>query len=459
MKNFSVWLGLWAVFALVLASCAPATTAAIPNTGATATSMPAATSAPAAAPILMSASNPTLGNILTDSKGMTLYIFTKDTSDTSNCYDKCAVSWPPLLVQTGASLNAASGISANLGTTQRKDGTLQLTVNHTPVYYWFKDKAAGDVNGQGVGSVWFVLDTSGNIVKTLLPTTPAAPTTAPTTAAQAGLLMVSKNDVLGNILTDSKGMTLYILTKDTPGTSNCYDKCAQNWPPHVVQSGANLNAGAGINAKLGTTQRKDGTLQLTVNDMPVYYFFKDKAAGDVSGQGVGSVWFVLDASGGIVKTSIPTTPSAPAPAATTAAQGALLMVSKSSALGNILTDSKGMTLYIFLNDTPGTSNCYDQCAAIWPPYTVPQGASLTSNSGVTAKLGTTQRKDGSLQLTVNGMPVYYWAKDKNPGDTTGQGIGSVWFVLDPSGTINKTELPAPAATQAPSASYNSYYRP
>ncbi len=273
----------------------------------------------------------------------------------------------------------------------------------------------------------------------------SAPTAAPTSAPAASqpVLMTANDPTLGNILTDSKGMTIYVFLKDTPGTSNCYDQCAKAWPPLLVQSGAALNAASGINAKLGTTTRKDGTQQLTVNNMPVYDFIKDKKPGDVTGQGVGGVWFVLDTSGNLVKTPLPAAPAAATPAASQAVQGSLLMVANNMALGNILTDSKGMTLYIFTKDTQGTSNCYDQCAAIWPPYTVSQGASLTTGSDITAKLATTTRKDGTLQLTVNGMPVYTFIKDKNPGDTTGQGIGGVWFVVDPTGKPNQTSIVTP----------------
>jgi predicted lipoprotein with Yx(FWY)xxD motif len=196
-----------------------------------------------------------------------------------------------------------------------------------PVYYWFKDTTNADVSGQGVGSVWYVLDASGNIVKTALPTTPAAavaptamstpaPTMAPAAAATSApasgspIIMAANNPSLGMILTDSKGMTLYLFTVDKPGTSNCYDQCAKNWPPLILNQGESLTAASGVSAKLGTTQRKDGTTQVTVNGMPVYYFFKDAKAGDVNGQGVGSVWFVLDSSGNAIQAAPAASPTA-----------------------------------------------------------------------------------------------------------------------------------------------------
>jgi len=125
-------------------------------------------------------------------------------------------------------------------------------------------------------------------------TQPSAATQAP--AAAAASLMVAKNDKLGSFLSDSNGMSLYLFTKDTPNSSNCYDKCAASWPP-LLTSGSPAG-GDGVDAsKLGTTTRKDGSLQVTYNGWPLYYFAKDKQAGDVTGQGVGKVWYVISPSG------------------------------------------------------------------------------------------------------------------------------------------------------------------
>ena len=92
-----------------------------------------------------------LGKALVDSKGMVLYMYTEDIKNTSVCYDRCAFAWPPLLT-TGAPVAAAGVNKRLLGTTTRKDGKLQVTYNGLPLYYWFKDKSAGDWLGQG--PVW-----------------------------------------------------------------------------------------------------------------------------------------------------------------------------------------------------------------------------------------------------------------------------------------------------------------
>ena len=280
---------------LLVTSCSPQ---AAPATSLPATpppSQPTAVSPVTSGTTVSVGKNDSLGSFLVDDKGMTLYLFAKDTPNTSNCYDKCATSWPPL-VTTGKPA-AAKGIDASkLGTTTRKDGSIQVTYNGWPLYYFQKDKAPGDVTGQDVGNVWFVVSPAGDKVESA-----AKATEAPAAFAGATAVALGKNDKLGSFLVDSKGMTLYLFTKDTPNTSNCYDKCATSWPPLLTT--AKPVAGDGVDASLlGTTMRTDGTTQVTYNGWPLYYFQKDKAPGDVTGQDVGSVWFVVSAKGEQVKT-------------------------------------------------------------------------------------------------------------------------------------------------------------
>lgn len=262
-----------------------------------------------------------------------------------------------------------------------------------------------------------------------------AATPAPTATATGPTVMVNlaSNPLLGKILVDEKGMTLYEYTKDTSGVSNCTGQCAVNWPPLVVPAGTTLQGGAGVTAPLGLIQRADGTMQVAADGIPLYYFIKDKKNGDVFGQGVAGIWFVLDSDGQAVKTALPTAVPTPGPV--------VIKTTNNPVLGNILTDSAGMTLYLYTKDAPGVSNCTGQCAASWPPLLVAAGAAAQKDSDVTATLGTIQRVDGTTQVTVNEMPVYYWIKDTKPGDVSGQGVGGIWFVLDPSGAMVKTALP------------------
>jgi D-xylose transport system substrate-binding protein len=110
-------------------------------------------------------------------------------------------------------------------------------------------------------------------------------------------------------------------------------------------------------------------------------------------------------------------------------QGVSLEASKNPTLGEILTDSQGMTLYTFTNDNPGGSTCYDACAQAWPPLTVGTGEQPQAGQGVTGTLGVIQRTDGSQQVAYNDMPLYYYQADSKPGDTNGQGLKNAWYVV------------------------------
>ena len=109
-----------------------------------------------------------------------------------------------------------------------------------------------------------------------------------------------------------------------------------------------------------------------------------------------------------------------------------------SKFGRILVDSKGITLYDFVKDKGTTSVCYGACAALWPPLFT--NGKPVAGPGVRASLlGTTKRKDGKLEVTYGGHPLYYFVSDRKPGQTTGQGInqfGAPWWALSASGKEN-----------------------
>ena len=107
----------------------------------------------------------------------------------------------------------------------------------------------------------------------------------------------------------------------------------------------------------------------------------------------------------------------------------VLGVTQDAKLGPILTANDGMTLYLFTKDTDGVSNCNDQCAKAWPPLM--STALPTLPKGATGKLSLLKRQDGSEQVAYNGKPLYLWVKDTKAGDTTGQGVGKVWYVVKP----------------------------
>jgi predicted lipoprotein with Yx(FWY)xxD motif len=103
-----------------------------------------------------------------------------------------------------------------------------------------------------------------------------------------------------------------------------------------------------------------------------------------------------------------------------------------SDLGEIVVDAEGRTLYVFLADEGSESTCYDECEASWPPLTV-EGDPVPGDGVDASLLGTTEREDGSTQVTLDGHPLYFFAADETPDDMNGQGVGDVWYVASPSG--------------------------
>jgi predicted lipoprotein with Yx(FWY)xxD motif len=116
-----------------------------------------------------------------------------------------------------------------------------------------------------------------------------------------------------------------------------------------------------------------------------------------------------------------------------AATDADLAVANTS-LGDIVVDRDGMTVYIFDEDTAdsGKSACSGDCLAAWPP--VATTSESPTVDGVTGEVSTITRDDGSLQVALNGLPLYLYAPDEAAGDVTGQGVGGVWWVVGPDGT-------------------------
>lgn len=118
-----------------------------------------------------------------------------------------------------------------------------------------------------------------------------------------------------------------------------------------------------------------------------------------------------------------------------------------TALGRVVVDSDGRTVYVFDKDTAGsgTSACTGDCRAKWPPVQARPGRLTVS--GVTGMLGTIPRDDGTEQVTLAGTPLYLYSGDAHPGDVTGQGVGGVWWAVSPAGT--KITAAAASSSSAP----------
>ena len=167
--RFHRWLpaaAMLAILMLVLAACAAATTAS-PSASEAASESAAESesesesaepseSEAAAGGVGLTVSETSAGSALAGEGEMTLYTFDNDSNGESSCYDSCATNWPPLLVDEGAEAAAGEGVSGDIGTTARTDGTTQVTYDGSPLYYFAADSAPGDATGDGVGDVWHI---------------------------------------------------------------------------------------------------------------------------------------------------------------------------------------------------------------------------------------------------------------------------------------------------------------
>jgi predicted lipoprotein with Yx(FWY)xxD motif/plastocyanin len=347
--------------------------------------------------------SPALGDFLSDSNGRTFYYFTKDVANPNSCTDACLTNWP--VYYSDSLMIPAEFNAADFGVNVRPDGTKQTTYKGWPLYYFANDVHAGDAKGEAIGSIWYIIKPSN------------------------GISMGTQTE-LGNYLTDAKGMTLYYFDKDTTGVSNCSGTCSMNWPAFYAPE---LSAPTGISASdFGTLVRADGSMQTTYKGFPLYYWAKDQLRGDTTGHNVNNVWFVVD----------------PGNFSGTTAVNTDVKFSKSDSLGSYFVDANGMTLYLFLKDSADPNACTGKCIENWPIF---YNENLTVSSDLNSSdFGAFMRKDGAMQSTYKGWPLYYWAKDKQPGETTGQNMGNVWFVLNPEAVAERVvEPPIPDHSHAP----------
>ncbi|MET9960705.1 SCO0930 family lipoprotein [Streptomyces sp. NPDC006326] len=244
-----------------------------------------------------------VGSVVTDSAGMTLYRFDKDTAQPpkSTCDGDCATAWPPVPADDAS---ASGGIDAGLlGSVARSDGSKQLTLGGWPVYRYAKDTKAGEAKGEGVGGTWHALASDGKKA-----------------IAQKGMgagmgmgmgggggaggsensgteLSVADNEKLGKILVDGQWRTLYRFDKDSawPMKFGCVGACLDTWKPAAP---VNKEKTSGIPAALvGSVKRPDGTEQLTIDCWPVYLFTGDTEPGQANGHNKQGLWFAVTAAG------------------------------------------------------------------------------------------------------------------------------------------------------------------
>jgi predicted lipoprotein with Yx(FWY)xxD motif len=131
--------------------------------------------------------------------------------------------------------------------------------------------------------------------------------------------------------------------------------------------------------------------------------------------------------------------SPPSSSAGAARSSATVATASVPSVGRVLVGPNGHTLYTLATDTAGTTTCTGACATAWPPLTLPSGTTPTG----APELGTLTRPDGSVQVTAQGHPLYFYAADSAEGQDLGQGLGGVWFVAKPAGSSSTTTTTTP----------------
>jgi predicted lipoprotein with Yx(FWY)xxD motif len=164
-----------AIAAIVAACSSPAGATTAPSAAAptTASEAPAsvepsesAAASPAAGAVSLALADSSLGKIIVDGEGKTLYMFTPDEGGTPTCYDQCAGNWPALTADDAAAVTAGAGLDqSKVSVVDRTDGGKQVKYGEYPLYYFANDAAAGDVNGQGLNDKWYVFGADGEPIK------------------------------------------------------------------------------------------------------------------------------------------------------------------------------------------------------------------------------------------------------------------------------------------------------
>ena len=213
--------------------------------------------APATANVKLS-NNATLGNVLTDKDGKTLYFFTKDADGTSVCTGGCLAAWPLFYekeLTPGQGLNAA-----DFGVITRADGAKQTTYKGLPLYRFANDAAAGDTKGEGSGTTWFVAKPDYTV------------------------FLSDKDGAKFLVDGNAKGKTLYLFAIDADNVSNCTGGCLTNWPEFSAEK---VVAPSLLKAEdFATITRPDQKKQITYKKRPLYFFAGDQVRGDLKGKNI-----------------------------------------------------------------------------------------------------------------------------------------------------------------------------
>lgn len=221
------------------------------------------------------------------------------------------------------------------------------------------------------------------------------------------------NEAAGDLNGDGVPDAAFILTQSTGGSGTFY---------YVVAALKTAQGYEGTSAVLLGDRIAPQTTQIEYGEVVVNYADRAKGEPMTAQPSVGVTKYLVVANNALTEI----------PANEYAAGNLLLGTDVNKTLGAHLIGSNGKTLYTYDADTDGTSHCTGVCAENWPPYLVPNASALTNlQSGVTGTASTTTRTDGSLQVTYNGKPLYFYKNDTSTSPVAGNGVKGVWHIVKP----------------------------
>jgi predicted lipoprotein with Yx(FWY)xxD motif len=331
--------------------------------------------------------------VFADGRGMTLYTFDKDeTPGVSSCVGECAAAWPPFAAPADAKAGGDWSIIA------RDDASKQWAYKGKPLYTFVKDEKPGEAKGQNLMNVWRAA-TYDPLMKL---------------SASPGITVRETFAVDGQVLTDPRGMTLYMSDADkTPNISVCNAACARTWIPLAAPR---LGVPVG---DFSIAERPDGMKQWAYKGKPLYTYAGDVRIGDANGDGVDPAW----RQAMVVRYFLPPH----------------VQVRHHPKHGAMLATASGMTLYArdnhrftlaggshddrnALRGDPnvgrkiGVQGCDGECLGEWAPLKADAASQPWGEWNVVT------RPDGSHQWAYRGFPLYSHVGDKTPGDAIGHDI-------------------------------------
>ena len=376
------------------------------------------------------AEDATLGTILTDKDGRTLYYFAEDPTTASTCTGVCELFWPPFNVENMTATQLGNGLSdSDFTSITTISGKPQLAYKGRPLYYYapFVNgkntlEKPGETTGENVDGTWFVAKPDYSIMVTL-----------------SQLVGLNGKNYKGDytegegatmFFTDAHGATLYTFKNDETNKNNFTAADFSNngnWPIYETDQ---IVVPSALDKTLFGAIDVFGKKQLTYKGWPLYYFGQD--AG------------VMGSTKGV---SVPTPGTWPVAVKDIESPTAKEIKLQSNAtLGNIITDKSGRTLYYFVNDGPSQNACTGGCATLWPTFIVDNLSALQLGSGLSfADFGSTTLPSGLKQVTYKGRPLYYYAPVVNGANTLeaagqigGDNFSGNWFAAKADYTITLT---------------------